>query len=453
MAVLELVWKVDLTPLRYSMIRYGHAFTRWWERYGQSNPEFFATPLPGMDSPVQDPLFPGRAVKLRLSNPAVIEQIAKEYQAAGAPDFYNVCPNDGVGYDLTPETLAWDIPQGQSLEDLWLGTPDSRTTARYVEFWNRLHKRLSEINPEVTLLSYAYSSYRTPPPAERPLTAQIMIGIVDSWQAYDSWKQWNNSGAKLFLRPNWGYTGAGGPYLPLEEVHGFLQFACAHGLKGFDYDQIMGYWGTEGPMYYLFARVLQEPGVSLETILNEYTDAFGAAKPHVRRYLDYWQQRAKEIGTPSAAGGVTDGNNSYYRSLVREGKIADNYLHGPYDALPYLYPDNVLQPALAILDAAEQAVIHTDRKAWQRVAFLRQGLEQLRLARDAAAPGTRIKQGDDTPDTASELAQKAVALDRYRNTLVGTQVMSEFSTFIENRYKVAIRPRNLDYWKQQAQQP
>ncbi len=439
-------WAANHQMGRRGGIRYGHAFTHWWARHSKDHPDYFATPPAGMPSPVdENSPYPARSVKLRLSNRAVIEQIARDYEQAGAPDFYNVCPNDGVGYDLTPATLEWDIPQGQPLEEIWKGTQTVQLSARYVEFWNRLSARLRQINPKVTLLSYAYSSYRMPPPPQRPLTGPMMIGIVDSWDAYDSWKGWRDAGATLFLRPNWGYAAAGGPFLPLREIHRFLQFAGRNGLAGFDLDQMMGYWGTEGPLYYLLARMLENPELPLETILEEYTSAFGAAAPHIRRYLDYWQTRAEEIGTPGGAGGTTDTTPSYYRELVRSGKTSGNFLHGPYEALQYLFPEETVSPALAILDQAEAAVVQSDRKAWQRVNFLKQGLEQMRLARDAAALGHQIKNAGTATDAEwQEFEKRSAALARYRGTLASTQVMwVPFINYYENRYKVAIRPRNL----------
>ncbi len=433
-------WLENHAVGRRSTVRFGHAFTGWWEQFGEKHPDYFATPPKGMKSPV-DEKHPPRAVKLRLSNPEVIEQIAQNYQKAGAPQYYNVCPNDGIGFDLTPETLAWDDPQGQDLQDIWAGNDKVNLTARYVHFWNLLSTRLRKINPEVTLLTYAYWSYRYAPKKTQPLEGKWMVGVVDGWDAYETWKGWREAGARLVLRPNWGYVTAGGPLVYLDELHGFLTFAHQNGMAGFDLDMLIGHWATEGFNYYVMARLMTRPELGKEELIAEYTAAFGAAAPKVRDYLAYWQGKAKAYGYPDLAGGTTGPHQGAYRDLADRKVISANYFHGPYEALPYLYGDEVLEPALVLLDEALALVKGSDAEAAARVVFLQHGLEHIRLMREAVAAGYKVKAGELSQQEA--FRQNAAALDEFRERYSSENVMWDYVTRIENRFKSPIRPENV----------
>ncbi len=419
---------------------FGHAFIHWWNRYSSEHPDFFALPPEGISSPIAQsrPAF----VKLRLSNPEVVETIAREYEKAGAPKYWNICPNDGSGFDLHPDTLAWDEPKGQALQDIWEGNDRANLTARYVRFWNLVSERLRRINPEVTLVTYAYWSYRYAPASDRPLAGKTIVGIVDGWDAYDTWKGWRAAGAELSLRPNWGYYSAGGPAVWVDEIVRFMQFAHQNGLIGFDLDQITGNWGTEGLNYYAIARSMSRPDLSAEDLVAEYCEAFGAASEKIRDYFRYWQQRGTEFGYPIPAGGTTGPNPGKYRELLESGALSDNYYHAPYAALPLLYTDEVLAPAFTLLEEARE-LLPPESEEYKRVEFLRAGLNHHRLMRNAIALGLGVKEGKTDEKGIRDFRNAATALDRFRQQTPFPHLVWPYVTFAENRFKAPIRPANI----------
>lgn len=421
---------------------FGHAFEHWYAKYGETHPDYFAVTPPG----IQQPAFnqPGR-VKLRLSNPAVVEQIAAEYKAAGAPAYWCVCPNDGKGFDLDEETLSWDLPQGQSKEAIW--TAQGNLTARYVTFWNRVYARLKEINPDVALSTYAYHAYKTPPTAERPLVAKAAIAIVPGFKDFDLWQGWaqQEGTQSMFLRPNWGHVGANAPYLPLDEAHRFLQFAWANKMAGFDNDSINGYWSTQGLIYYLWARMLSQPDLSKEAIIAEYTSAFGAGTPKVKEYFDYWLQRSREFALPESYGEHDpEYTKGKYAQLVKEGKTELNFVRGPRYALPYLYTDEVLAPAFALLKEAT-ALVKEDTEAAARVAFLENGLLEMIATRDLIATSRAVIKAPRDQGLRKKLAEEDAALSQLRRELNGSHaIWGERATQYEERYRVPMRPSMMD---------
>ncbi|HWL54709.1 MAG TPA: DUF4838 domain-containing protein [Chthoniobacteraceae bacterium] len=422
-------------------IRYGHAFGDWWTKYSEKHPDYFAVPPPGITQPKPSV----KSVKLRLANPAVVEQIAQEYQEKGAPRFYNVCPNDGYGFDTSAETRAWDWPRDQDIHDIWAGK--GNMTARHVRFWNRVHARLKQINPEVTLISYAYASYRTPPPAEVPLKARMILGIVDSYSSYDIWKAWEATGSRMILRPNWWISGKDAPYLPLDKMIDFMKFARRHQLIGMDKDSIAGYWATQGLNYYAMARLLARPDLTKDDILEEYTSAFGRAQPKIKAYFDYWQEITEEAGYPVHAGTVvSEKPDGIYERLVKEKGIPFNPRLGSFWILPYLYTDEMIGKGEAFLDEAAGLLTRPeDREALARVAFLRDGLLNLRTVRDLAQAAADLK---DEPKTALKQAtfnRKVADLYALRKRLTRSHVMwGELLYISEDKLRLPTRPENLE---------
>ncbi|HWL54307.1 MAG TPA: DUF4838 domain-containing protein [Chthoniobacteraceae bacterium] len=422
-------------------IKFRHAFTHWWEKYSKKHPDYFADL-----GKIRQPYLKPSSVKLRLSNPKVIEQIAVEYIEAGKPKYYNVCPNDGSGFDVHPDTLAWDIPANQPVKDII--TARGQLTARYVKFWNLLYERLVKINPDVVLTTYAYSSYRNPPPPERPLTAKAILGIVSSYDkdSYGSWKEWARQAEGLFLRPNWWHLGSDAPYLALKETYDYIKFAFENGMLGIDMDSVLGYWGTQGVSYYMVARQMVHPELTLDQILDEYTSAFGRGAPKIREYIDYWQKVTTAYDYPiNGAKDVGRLNNPDhpYGALVREGKIPGSILVGSKYVLPYLYGEEVLAPGERLLDEARAMIGTSDEAALARVEFLRKGLMSLRATRDQIALGQRIVE-EENPELLDGFADGAKKLDELRERLAREHVIwAAQITNSENRRKIVVRPETL----------
>ncbi len=434
-------WAENHQQGQRSRVVFGHAFGHWWERYSAQHPDYFALPPEGVTQPLWNK--PGW-IKLRLSNPAVIEQIAREYEEAGKPEYYNVCPNDGAGFDLSPETLAWDIPQGQKKDDIWKAR--ANLTGRYVKFWNLLYERLREINPDVKLSTYAYHSYKTPPTAERPLTAKAVLGIVPGYKDYALWEGWSRQEGTvgMVLRPNWGHIGANAPYLPVEETASYMRFAWGERMQGFDLDSLVGFWSTQGLIYYTWARMMTHPEMTADQLIDEYTSAFGQGAPQIRAYFAYWQRLTKEYAyADTYASDDEEAKKGRYMQLLKEGKTQDSFVLGPRLVLPYLYGDDVLQPAYALLDEAKAAIGGGDAEAAARVDFLRDGLRELALTRDAIAMSREINKASPEADRIA-FAKLSAELEALREELAPRHVIwSQRVTGYEDRRRVPMRPRTM----------
>jgi hypothetical protein len=357
-------------------LEFGHAFTRWWEKYHPEHPDYFAVP-PSGTSQVST-----RAVKLCTSNPAVIEQIVSEWKAAGMPAVWNVGPNDGIGFCTCARCQSLDLGGSHAAEDVWSGKVN--LTARHVAFYNELLRQMRQLAPKTMLCSFAYSAYRNPP-VGLSIEKGLALEFVHSYTARQEWQEWSAAGVGLALRPNWLHSGAAAPYLPLRPMGEFMQFARSNGMLMFRFDSLHGYWATQGPNYYLIARLGARPDLTVEDVISEYASAFSAAAPAIHRWLDYWQDYSAKLAITVAAGGeVCIDANGLYEVTCRKYGYPTHPLLGSWQALPQLYDDAVLAKGDAILDNAVHLAAN-DAEVTARIHFLRDGLRHLRLLRDVIA--------------------------------------------------------------------
>ncbi|MFC1607347.1 DUF4838 domain-containing protein [Candidatus Latescibacterota bacterium] len=359
-----------------STYRFGHCFMEWWEKYGGSHPEYFAV----LDDGLVQPHPVADRVKLCVSKQAVAERIIEDWKERGMPNNYCVGPNDGGSFCSCESCRALDtlVPGGED--------PDARImTGRYVSLWNKVLKRMKALSPDATLSSYAYSTYREPPVGMK-LEEGIVLGFVHTYKAYEPWKQWHDAGAKLVLRPNWWHMGALAPHLPLHSVGNFFKFARENSMIGISFDSLMGYWGTQGPYYYMIARMSARPDLGVDDIIDEYVSAFGSAAPAMRDYIDFWERFAEEAAyTVPAGGSVSMDSDGLYERTVRKHRLPIHPLQGGWRVLPYMYKDDLLANAFAILDRAEKLTVCDPSIVRDRITFFRDGLEFLRLTRDTVA--------------------------------------------------------------------
>ena len=370
------LWNLHQMMGSRSIYRFGHCFRDWWEKYGEKHPEYFAVLEEGkkQPSPVAD------RVKLCVSNPAVADRIIEEWKEAGMPDNWCVGPNDSRDFCTCERCQALDrLAQPTGIYD-----PDN-LTGRYISLWNGLLRRMKALNPQATLSSYAYSAYREPPLGMK-IENGIVLGFVNTYSAYDAWRKWQEAGAKLVLRPNWWHMGALAPHLPLHRAGEFFKFAQAHSMVALSFDSCMGYWGTQGPYYYLIARLAVRPELSVDDVIDEYCSAFGKAAPTMRRYIDYWESYTEDAAyTVPAGGSLSQDSNGLYERAVREHGLPIHPLSGGWRVLPYLYTDDVLKRAHAILDEAMKLTAGEDPLVIERIQFFREGLSFLRETRDIVA--------------------------------------------------------------------
>lgn len=264
-------------------INYGHAFTKWKERFGESHPEYLnLTTDPNTQKRIRGYTRGGNSkyTKLCISNEDVVDQIVADWKAAGSPRYLNVCENDADNWCECEKCCALDVVRdGESRY--------SFMTDRYVNFWNRIARKACAIRSDVMLVTYLYSAYRHPPRREKLEFGENMLcGFVcgEIEDAAGMIRAWKDVGLRhFFFRPNYLHIIAGfhrgyERYF-YNQVHELLGL----GMYFADYDA-----NNNRPMssleFYVLARVFADHTVSFDAIMDDYASAYGAAAKEVKAY-------------------------------------------------------------------------------------------------------------------------------------------------------------------------
>lgn len=288
----ERVWQKRMRMGGSTNFTYGHAFRKWWDKYGTTHPEYFALGKNGKRGPSSAKL--ADRVKMCVSNPALVKQVVKDHYAAGGGPVINACENDSRNFCRCPECMALDVvlPGEENLD-----VEDRMLTDRYVHFTNAvLREARAHYDPQARVVFYAYSRYNQPPRRERlddgvitfllpnlSETRPAMEAYVQAWQAANA--------TDVYMRTNALCQDTG---LPLGfEQHMFAHYQLVNkhlNMKGTDYDTCWGFWPVSGLTNYIMARGFYRPERSFEAWEDEYCATYGAAQAELKAYYQYWQQ-------------------------------------------------------------------------------------------------------------------------------------------------------------------
>ena len=146
-----------------------------------------------------------------------------------------------------------------------------------------------------------------------------------------------------------------------------------------DMDSMNEYWATQGPYYYLVARLISRPDLYTNDIINEYCAAFGKASEEIRRYIDFWEEYDQKVAYNIPAGGMISQNpEGMYEMICRENFGAVMHpLSGHWRTLPYIYTPEIMEQANAILCQAKLKADKEDTKL--RIEFLQDGIKQVNI--------------------------------------------------------------------------
>ena len=320
--------KHDATP------GYGHHYTRYWDRFHETHPEFFAMRKDGKrlpygveDNPDDIAAAAGskwtKRIAMCVSCEGLVRQAVEDWIAEGKPPYINVCENDAGA-----PHVCW-CPNCQALDAVPAVTmkpPIKCLADRYVHYTNCVLEEAKKHRPDVRAWFYAYNAAEDPPRRERPADDAI-AGFVPTTFLFpaieDYFRGWQRAGLKhFFYRPNrhWYYRLR---YLPLGcEKYFFRIWRTAYdcGAIGFDYDSPGKYGDLEWFRDYVIAKAMQDPSKDFEHWERHYMQAFGAAADDVRNYFRHWREEVweKRIEPKMAAVCARARNGSFDRGLMAD---------------------------------------------------------------------------------------------------------------------------------------
>jgi hypothetical protein len=274
------------------------------------------------------------------------------------------------------------------------GTVDAHfasVTDRYARFYNAVYERLRQINPDVRVCVQAYANFQAAP-IEVKLNPNIYVGyvgwpsfpytagkIADARREFDAWRE---SGASLTTRPNVTHVGANMPLWFARKVGNIYRQDLHSGIKGIDFDSLLGEYAVQGPSYYMLARLTRRPDLAVEAILDEYWSAFGNAGKAVAQYFAHWEDVADAIT-----------QEQWNQWTAEVGSI--NHKNWQ-NAAHLIFTPERMRRGFALLEMAAAAA--SDPQSRARVHFLRQGLQNAHLTLNALA-AKRAVDDNGTPES------------------------------------------------------
>ena len=326
------VWHGRMKMGAHNPPKYGHAFTKWWKRFGKEHPEYFAlnygkrypTRLGVNTGDVAQALAPGvtEMIALCVSNEKVWDQIVEDWRKQGMPLYINLCENDA------PDNLSCHCENCMKLDELDEAQKKDWTHAladRYIYFAKGVLAKAKKYRKDVKISMYAYNATQDAPRREK-LSEDIVIGIVPTnftmpaLEAYVA--SWKKMGLKhFFYRPNRHHY-----YEMLSLPGGFhkyffdvFQFMVKQGSIGFDYSTGNLTNPTVQLSDYLIAKGMQDPSKSYEYWMKDALSVYGPAAKDVENYFEYWRKEVWEKRIEKNVNKITDagGFYNYGRGLCR----------------------------------------------------------------------------------------------------------------------------------------
>jgi hypothetical protein len=281
----------------------GHSFGDYWERFGESHPEWFAMAPNGSRDQGASP----HRARLCVSNPELVEQVARDRIALierTGQKSVAIGPNDGgtTSFCTCEKCEALDAPSDRKITLIDFSPGANRRqfehvplTDRYVHFWNEIAERVTAAHPDVWLTADAYSTYSAPPVKAKlhPNIAIRYVGVTylddeRRAQGIADWDAWGKSASKIYFRSNLLLAGRrqGTTVLYPHRLAEDFRKLAPNRMIGTDLDSCMNHWATQGLNYYVMARLLWNPDLDVDDLLDDYCGSgFGAGAESVKRYF------------------------------------------------------------------------------------------------------------------------------------------------------------------------
>lgn len=411
--------RVQRMQLSSFYLNASHGFGDWWEKFGKTNPDFFAL----LPNGKREPEFNSKDVKICMSNPDVwnqwMEEVEKQIQKNPHLNVFSAAANDGWsrGHCTCSNCRAWDSPGFD-----WTSPVLSD---REVRFANTLARMLKQKYPgkpyKVLIMAYGFS--RPAPTLYKPDENVVVASVSNFLQRSNGFEDerslhqshyaaWGKVTANLGWRPNLGNPAGlimGMPDVAPHQAAEDFRFVAENNCIGMYMDSYWLYWSTQGIQYYSLAQLAWNPYLKIDSLLDDYYwRAYGPAASEMKTYWSLMEDTRNE--------------------LLNKIKTASRFLRA-HD----LYTESWFSKADGLLKEALYKVKNADAKFAKRIDFAAQGLSFARLVIETRA--LNIRWENNKNDSALIKAIDAKWAE-------GKSLLSRLSPYAVNTQKMFGNPKN-----------
>ncbi|MBR4673025.1 MAG: DUF4838 domain-containing protein [Victivallales bacterium] len=307
------------------------------KEYAQSHPEYFAW---------RDGKRSSLGNHLCISNPDVQELIYKEMLSKldGGAEAVELAQTDGFTPCLCDQCKAYGNTDDYG-EKLWI-------------LHRSMAERLLKERPGKKVVIICYPPNSEPPKSFSEFPANTMIELCRySDEFFNEWKKVKVPGGFLTYIYNWGDYQVTGytPKLPPSYIAAQARTFAANGVKGVYRCGCGELCGLEGPVYYLYGKMLEDPSLNVEALLKEYyARAYYESAAPMRTFFDTLH-RALE-----------------FMSWNKENR----YFSNQRNVFSALYPPDVMETLEKNLARAEKQA--TQEKVKARLLLVRKEFDYLK---------------------------------------------------------------------------
>ena len=322
-------------------------------KYRKDHPEYF--PLTGKERAQQNAMG-----ALCISNPDV-ERLLAEFLVkaldAGA-SIVQLGQNDGYDHCLCEQCANYGGVKGDLGEQLWI-------------FHRRIAERVYKERPNGTVQIISYGATAQPPKTFTEFSPNVMIEMMNcSEQSFRLWKKYKVPRGFTNYVYLWGTYDHPGhtakcsfPYMA-QMARRYLDggikavYRCGYGEL----------YGTEGPAYYVFNCVLQDPSVDEKAVFESYSDrAYGPAAKPMKAFHALQDLRVRGYNR------MKDGFEGRGAAVRGYASVSE---HAP-EVIAYMYPPDVLEKMEKQLSLAEKTANLTEKQV-RRLKLVRMEFNYLK---------------------------------------------------------------------------
>ena len=326
------------------------------DKYFKDHPEYFG--LVGGKRTCE----PRRQPTLCISNPAIEDLLVKELLSSmdAGQETVQLAQQDGTQWCECDECKRYGGPEADTVgEKLWI-------------LHRRVAERVLKLRPGKRVNIISYGPTGTPPKTFKKFPANVMIEIAGSQE--ERFKVWKEGGYEVphgFV--TYIYLWGNYPTLGFTAKHSYMHCATVmrrfhrYGVRGIYRCGFGELFGTEGPAYYVFNRLIDDPDADVDKVVQEYCDrAYGPAATPMRRFHDYLDKRLRGVD-------LIEDTRKFGVAGRGAEELSNAAPENPLELLAYVYPPDTVKKMKSCLRQAEK--LAETQKQKTRLALVRSEFE------------------------------------------------------------------------------